>query len=348
MRPSIRRCWATTPGRRSTTPRGSSSTAASPRARAATTPRRGSSRWPVSGSRSRTGSASTSRERGGPALTRWRRRRRSCSARLVRLLWPGREVLHLAAVVFFAVCPVMMKAAAMVHPEPLSMLLSTARARPRRPAARPLRPPARHARALGSCLGLAQLVRAWTLWTSASSSPCSWSPSPPAGDAVASARSRSRRRRLLVPAPWYAHQAAPLRQPGLRPARTRRAALVAPSARFFVGPGLPAGLTRPTGRRSRTRSSRSPTRSWGDYFGVWRWFPGRGPTVGVVGASSCADVARRLPFTLLALAGWLALLGLAVRIPGRRPSAARRSPAARSLAGVVYFSTAYPTRTATR
>ena len=44
---------------------------------------------------------------------------------LLRLLWPGRDVLHLAAVVFFAVCPVVMKAAAMVHPEPLSMLLST-------------------------------------------------------------------------------------------------------------------------------------------------------------------------------------------------------------------------------
>ena len=45
---------------------------------------------------------------------------------LVRLLWPGRDVLHLAAVVFFVACPVVMKSAAMFHPEPLSMLLSTA------------------------------------------------------------------------------------------------------------------------------------------------------------------------------------------------------------------------------
>ena len=78
---------------------------------------------------------------------------------------PGREVLHLAAVVFFVACPVVMKSAAMFHPEPLSMLLSTAALVL---AARLLVhsdyrfPPTV---ALGLTLGLAQLVRAWTLWT---------------------------------------------------------------------------------------------------------------------------------------------------------------------------------------
>ena len=84
---------------------------------------------------------------------------------LVRLLWPGSDVLHLAAIVFFVVCPVVMKSSAMFHPEPLSMLLSTAalvlaarilvRSDYRLPGAS----------ALGLALGLAQLVRAWTLWT---------------------------------------------------------------------------------------------------------------------------------------------------------------------------------------
>ena len=64
---------------------------------------------------------------------------------LVRLLWPGRQVLHLAAIVFFVACPVVMKSAAMFHPEPLSMLLSTgSRLVLAARIARPLRlPPAR-------------------------------------------------------------------------------------------------------------------------------------------------------------------------------------------------------------
>jgi hypothetical protein len=51
-----------------------------------------------------------------------------------------------------------------------------------------------------------------------------------------------------------------------------------------------------------------------------------------------------LPFTLVALAGWLALLGFAVRHPGR--SAERQLVALlplAALAGVVYFATSYPT-----
>ena len=51
-----------------------------------------------------------------------------------------------------------------------------------------------------------------------------------------------------------------------------------------------------------------------------------------------------VPFTLVAVAGWLALLGLAVRHPGR--SAERQLVALlplAALAGVLYFATAYPT-----
>ena len=51
-----------------------------------------------------------------------------------------------------------------------------------------------------------------------------------------------------------------------------------------------------------------------------------------------------LPFTVTALAGWLALLGLAIRHPGRRPE--RQLVAllpVGALAGILYFATAYPT-----
>ena len=51
-----------------------------------------------------------------------------------------------------------------------------------------------------------------------------------------------------------------------------------------------------------------------------------------------------LPFTVTALAGWLALLGLAIRHPGTRPE--RHLVALLplgALAGALYFATAYPT-----
>ena len=51
-----------------------------------------------------------------------------------------------------------------------------------------------------------------------------------------------------------------------------------------------------------------------------------------------------VPFTLVAVAGWIALLGLAVRHPG---SSTERQLVAllplAALAGAVYFATAYPT-----
>ena len=51
-----------------------------------------------------------------------------------------------------------------------------------------------------------------------------------------------------------------------------------------------------------------------------------------------------LPFTLVALAGWIALLGLAVRHPGRSTERLLVAllPLA-ALAGVLYFATSYPT-----
>ncbi len=266
---------------------------------------------------------------------------------LLRLLWPGRDVLHLAAVVFFVACPVVMKSAAMFHPEPLSMLLSTAALVL---AARLLLRPDRRllvAAALGLTLGLAQLVRAWTLWTVAVVAVVL---------VVAAATRVSERRTLLaalaivlglaavVPAPWYAHQltrydSAVFGQP--HPAGhiwTRR------PLGFFVGAGLPEVVTapyRPSFRRQFVPIAYSET--WGDYFGVWRWLPDETPTAGVRRQLVTMSIVG-VPFTLVAVAGWIALLGLALRHPGR---ATERQLVAllplAALAGVLYFSTAYPT-----
>ncbi|HEY7178623.1 MAG TPA: DUF2142 domain-containing protein [Gaiella sp.] len=267
---------------------------------------------------------------------------------LVRLIWPGRELLHLAAIVFFVVCPVAMKSAAMFHPEPLSMLLSTAALVL---AAHLLVRPdyrLRVALVLGLSLGLAQLVRAWTLWT--------------VGVVllvlVVAALTRSHDRRqlvaalavvavvaALVPAPWYAHQLETYdatvfgRPHPAEPVWSRR------PVGFFVGAGLPEVVTKPY--RPSYAAQFVPiayTEAWGDYFGVWRW--------GVQTPSPTSGVKRDLvtmslvglPFTLLALAGWLALLGFTVRHPGRfaeRQLVALLPLAA--VAGVVYFATSYPT-----
>ena len=268
---------------------------------------------------------------------------------LARLLWPGREVLHLAAVVFFAVCPVVMKSAAMFHPEPLSMLLSTAalvlaawllvRSDYR----------LRVAVSLGLVLGLGQLDRAWTLWTlgvvllvlvvadgnaaTATADRCS------ALHAVVAAVA------ILVPAPWYAHQisqydSALFGQPHpAEPVWSRR------PLGFFVDAGLPKLVTEPYRPSFSTRFLPiAYTETWGDYFGVWRWFPhGDPPSAGVRRELVTMSIVG-LPFTLLALAGWIALLGLAVRHPGRgteRQLVALLPLAA--LAGVLYFAMSYPT-----
>jgi hypothetical protein len=267
---------------------------------------------------------------------------------LVRLLWPGREMLHLAAIVFFVVCPVVMKSAAMFHPEPLSMLLTTAALVLAAHLLARSDYRLRIALALGLTLGLAQLVRAWTLWT--------------VGVVmvvlVVAALTRSHDRRslvtavavvavvaALVPAPWYAHQldrydSAVFGRPHpAEPVWSRR------PLGFFVGAGLPEIVTKPY--RPWFRGQFVPiayTEAWGDYFGVWRW--------GVQTPAPTSKVKRELvtmsivglPFTLLALAGWLALLGLAFRHPGRfaeRQLVALLPLAA--IAGVVYFATSYPT-----
>jgi hypothetical protein len=267
---------------------------------------------------------------------------------LVRLLWPGREVLHLAAVVFFVVCPVVMKSAAMFHPEPLSMLLSTAALVL---AARLLvRSDYRLvvAVALGSILGLAQLVRAWTLWTLAVVIVVL---------VVAAITRASERRRLvrviavvgalaiLVPAPWYAHQlsrydSAVFGRPApAEPLWSRR------PLGFFVGAGLPEVFTQPY--RPSFSQQFLPiayTEAWGDYFGVWRWYPSLERPSSSVRRELVTMSVLGAPFTLLALAGWLALLGLVVRHPGRGAESQLVAllPLA-ALAGVVYFATAYPT-----
>lgn len=267
---------------------------------------------------------------------------------LVRLLWPGRDVLHLAAVVFFVACPVVMKSAAMFHPEPLSMLLSTAALVL---AARLLVQSdyrLRMAVPLGVILGLAQLVRAWTLWTlavvivvlvvAAVTRPQDrW----PLIRAIAVAAAVA----ILVPAPWYAHQlsrydSALFGQPQPREPLTSRRPLA-----FFVSAGLPEIVTEPYRPSFSQRFVPiAYTETWGDYFGVWRWYPSDARPSSSVRRELVTMSVMGVPFTLLGVAGWVALLGLALRHPGRDAGLQLVAllPLG-ALAGVLYFATAYPT-----
>jgi hypothetical protein len=267
---------------------------------------------------------------------------------LVRLLWPGREMLHLAAIVFFAVCPVVLKSAAMFHPEPLSMLLSTAALVL---AAHLLVRPdyrLRVAVALGLALGLAQLVRAWTLWT--------------LGVVVLAlvvatiARSRDRRPlvaatavvvavAVLVPTPWYVHQLRRYDSALFGQAQPDEPVWSRRPLAFFVGAGLPEVVTEPYRPSYSDRFAPiAYTEAWGDYFGVWRWFSGRDdPSPGDRRQLAAMSLVG-LPFTLVALVGWLALLGLAFRHAGRSPELLLVAllPLAAVL-GVLWFATSYPT-----
>ena len=149
----------------------------------------------------------------------------------------------------------------------------------------------------------------------------------------------------LVPAPWYAHQlgqydSALFGQPHpAEPVWSRR------PLGFFVGAGLPDVVTAPYRPSFSHRFVPiAYTEAWGDYFGVWRWLPGGGTPSGGMRRELVTMSIVGLPFTLVAVAGWLALLGLAIRHPGR--SAERQLVALlplAALAGVLYFATSYPT-----
>jgi len=167
---------------------------------------------------------------------------------LVRELWPARPVLHIAALVFAIACPVVFKAAAMFHPEPLSLFFSTAALLV---AARMLvrrRYSLLAAAGLGATLGLAQLVRAWTLWTVGVVLlvlVVALVTRPAERRGLARALAIAAALALVVPLPWYSYQA--LRQGGPVFDRPQPNAPLWDRRQlgFYVGNGLPKVITDP-------------------------------------------------------------------------------------------------------
>jgi hypothetical protein len=267
---------------------------------------------------------------------------------LVRELWPGRAVLHIATLGFVVACPVVFKASAMFHPEPLSLLFSTlavvlaARMLVRR------RYSLVAALGIGVALAAGQLVRAWTLWT--------------VGVVllvlcVALIVRRTERREIgralalaaaaaiALPLPWYAYRATQYENPIFDRPQVEEPLWDRRPLAFYVSLAVPDVLTDPVRPSFSNRFAPvAYAEVWGDYFGVWHWNSSGGPPSKVEHRETVVQAFVGVPFTLLAVAGWLALLAFSIRRPSDEPARLLVSllPAA-ALLGVLYFATAYPT-----
>jgi hypothetical protein len=220
------------------------------------------------------------------------------------------------------------KAAAMFHPEPMSMFLCTlalwlcVRSFHDR----------RYVVPLGIVLGLAQLTRTFALATVAS---------------VALALVLARRWRALavvlalaavVPAWWYVHQQevrgnalAYSRPTPPKPLLERR------PARFYVDPGIPDVVAKPY--RPHVLNLAWPTtyaELWGDYFGVWVW---KGPPAQPPKHRLQLQAVLGIVPTLLAFGGLVALLLASLRSPPRL--AVTVLPVV-VLLGFLFFAVSYP------
>ena len=261
---------------------------------------------------------------------------------IARELFPGRDRIAVGAAAFVALLPVTVKATAMFHPEPLSLLTCTLALWL---CVRTFRD-RRYAWALGVSLGVAQLVRLPALWTVF---------------VVLAALAVARRRRelaiaaalaALIPAPWYVHQAIEYGNPLFPRPATPLARTVAGKAkpiwqrrplRFYVDPGLPDVLTHPYQLHfSNLAIPTTYTELWGDYPGIWLWkwtHVGSKPRPGVHAELVVQQLVGIVP-TVLAVAGWILFLLSALRDPRRLAIALLPLV---GLLGYLYFTVSYPT-----
>ena len=268
-------------------------------------------------------------------------------AALARMLWPERRWLAPTAAAYVALSPVLMRTAAMFHPEPADLFASVLAAYL---AARMLvgrRYGRGAAIGLGVALGADQMVRQFGLYTLAVVA-LAW---------LAALRMRTEERRALLRAglvalaacavvagPWYGYRVANYgnalfdRPHSSKPLFERR------PARFYVGIGLTGVFTEPY--RPHLKNLAWPetySDLWGDWYGVFNW------SLEQQGKPSPADVdwlvaqnAIGVLPTAIAIGGWLVLLAGSLR---------RRSPPGllvalmplAALAGYFYFAIAYPT-----
>ncbi len=199
---------------------------------------------------------------------------------LARTLWPARPVTWLAAVGFFAFFPTVLKTGAMFHPEPLGMLITAGALLVLAHMVRARAYSWKFAVPLGLLLGAGQLVRAWSLWMVAVATIVL---------VAAALGDRSVRRSALgataialvlaaiVPAPWYVHQATHYSNPVFDRPHEDEFLLARRPLAFYVDARFPDIIRQPwQGAFNDRFLPVFYAETWGDYFGIWSWGPGRG------------------------------------------------------------------------
>ena len=267
---------------------------------------------------------------------------------LARVMWPGRPLTWVAAVGFFAFFPAVVKSGAMFHPEPLSMLLAVAALFVLARMIRTRRYGWQPAGLLGVLLGAGQLVRAWSLTTAVVAIVVLL---------VVALTDRSVRRMVLkalavvvavavlVPSPWYVHQATRYSNPVFDQPQPAESLLRRRPIAVYVDARFPEIVTRPW--RDTFNDRFIPvfyTEAWGDYFGFWSWGTTRGDRTDARDAELTRQSLIGLLPTLLASAGVFALLALGLARPREDPGRLVLAlPPLAATSAVLYFAVAYPT-----
>jgi len=266
---------------------------------------------------------------------------------IARLLFPGRPALQLASLGFAAFVPVVLKAAAMFHPEPFSLFVSTTALylAVRLFVQRSFR--LWPAVLLGVTLGAAQLVRAFTIATFAAVA---------LAFAAAVVATYAPRRQLLttfamvaaatalVAGPWYLRQAIIYSNPVFDQPTPEEPVWERRPVAFYTALGLPEVFTDPI-RPSYVNNLLPIVYSdlWGDYWGNFRWGAPTPPTPEVDRQLTLQSELGLVP-TAMALGGWIALLVGSLRRRALGPG--RLAVALLPLFGLLsflYFTVSYPT-----
>ncbi len=292
-------------------------------------------------------------------------------ALMCSICFPDRRWLRLAALAFFVSIPIVLKTAAMFHPQPLVAFLAALAVVLCARMLRDRRFGVGAAVVLGLVVGAGQLVRSAGLWAFGVVCIALF---------VAALFHRPERRAalralvivgvlgMLLALPWYAYlhsrysnpvfgrgaPAGPVIVPTIVPGRSAasppfRLVAAAPSFAsqrlwFYVDPGLPDVVTGP--HRGKLAPAFWPilyADTWGDFFGNWKWGAIQKPmTESVENRLTIQSVVGVVP-TFLAAVGLIAIAGLAACRVRSRPELLPVAllPLA-ALAGTLYYAYSYP------
>ena len=171
----------------------------------------------------------------------------------------------------------------------------------------------------GLLLGAGQLVRAWSFWMVAVATVVL---------VAAALGDRSVRRSALgatavalvlaaiVPAPWYVHQATHYSNPVFDRPQEDEFLLARRPLAFYVDARFPDIIRQPwQGAFNDRFLPVFYAETWGDYFGIWSWGPGRADRTDEIDSSLARQSVARAPADGSCARRSVALLGLAMTRP---------------------------------